>query len=369
MISQALRQFASLALAILLTGCTDTEPKFHDSGSPLRLSAWNLFSLSDEALSPAESSLVFRPANQLFTDYAQKLRTMWIPPGAQAQLIENEIDYPVGTILSKTFYYPQDQDGNYLRQDTGTDDQVRLSNNRLLETRLLVKRKTGWTAFPYVWNDEQNEAFLRVAGASLPSSLKNDTENLRFTYFVPNENQCAGCHVTSHPDGAMHPLGAVFSQLSSPLHEFDNATSQIETLRAKAWLAEGPTPQHTPSWTDGNKALDLRATAYLNIHCGHCHNPEGVADTSALILDGSPAPPLHRGVCKPPVAAGSGAGDRFFSIVPGAPERSILLFRMQSSEPDAMMPELGRSLIHREGIDLISQWIAEMPGTCQPDSN
>ena len=70
------------------------------------------------------------------------------------------------------------------------------------------------------------------------------------------------------------------------------------------------------------------------------------------------------GVCKPPVAAGGGAGDRLYSIVPGEPEQSILLYRMQSNKPDEMMPELGRSMIHAEGIELISSWIATLSGDC-----
>ena len=53
-----------------------------------------------------------------------------------------------------------------------------------------------------------------------------------------------------------------------------------------------------------------------------------------------------------------------YSIVPGDPERSILHYRMQSIAPDEMMPELGRSLVHQEGIDLIYRWISEMPGSC-----
>ncbi|GIT64264.1 MAG: hypothetical protein Ct9H300mP22_6640 [Gammaproteobacteria bacterium] len=55
-----------------------------------------------------------------------------------------------------------------------------------------------------------------------------------------------------------------------------------------------------------------------------------------------------------------------YSIVPGNPDRSILLYRMESDEPDEMMPELGRSIIHKEGINLIERWIREMPGSC-PD--
>ena len=87
-------------------------------------------------------------------------------------------------------------------------------------------------------------------------------------------------------------------------------------------------------------------------------------NTSALLLDGSHRLAINMGVCKPPVAAGGGAGNLRYSIVPGVPEQSILLYRMQSVAADEMMPELGRSLVHREGIELISRWIDQLPGTC-----
>jgi len=41
-----------------------------------------------------------------------------------------------------------------------------------------------------------------------------------------------------------------------------------------------------------------------------------------------------------------------------------MLYRMRSEKPDEMMPELGRSLIHDEGIDLITRWLANMTGSC-----
>jgi hypothetical protein len=118
------------------------------------------------------------------------------------------------------------------------------------------------------------------------------------------------------------------------------------------------------SWLDPSETLEDRALAYLNMNCGHCHNPEGAADTSNLILTGQHEQIVNMGVCKPPVAAGGGAGDRLYSIVPGEPEQSILLYRMQSNKPDEMMPELGRALIHAEGIELISSWIATLSGDC-----
>ena len=34
---------------------------------------------------------------------------------------------------------------------------------------------------------------------------------------------------------------------------------------------------------------------------------------------------------------------------------------MTSTEPGVMMPELGRTLTHDEGLALVRAWIAEMP--------
>jgi hypothetical protein len=73
----------------------------------------------------------------------------------------------------------------------------------------------------------------------------------------------------------------------------------------------------------------------------------------------------HLGVCKPPVAAGRGTGDHFFDVVPGKPNDSILAYRLVSNEPGVMMPEQGRSTTHREGVALIEQWIASLPGNCE----
>jgi len=63
-------------------------------------------------------------------------------------------------------------------------------------------------------------------------------------------------------------------------------------------------------------------------------------------------------------AASGAAGSLLYSIVPGSSEQSIMLYRMRSEKPDEMMPELGRSLIHDEGIDLITRWLANMTGSC-----
>ncbi len=369
-----LRSIILSAVLFALYSCSESPPVFHHSERPLRLSEWKLFASDSGALIPNQSSMVFRPNNQLFTDYAHKLRTLWIPAGAQASIEENDISYPVGTVLSKTFYYPRASGTQLAKSIDEGLEKIDLAENQLIETRLLVRKQDGWDAFPYVWNEEQSEALLRIAGASTSISLsahdkpdqpRDEIEQTDFTYFVPNENQCSSCHVSVHPDGDMHPLGAILSQLNS----FDAAKnpdteSLLERMLARGWLRETAAAAGSQSWENQSAPVADRALAYLNMHCGHCHNAKGAADTSGLILDGSQTLAVNRGVCKPPVAAGGGTGGLLYGIVPGQPEQSILLYRMQSKEPDEMMPELGRSLIHAEGVDLISRWIAEIPGSC-----
>lgn len=364
MIAMKMRSVVASALVLFLVACTEADPVFHESERPLRLSDWQLFTIQPEALTPSPASVVFRPNNPLFTDYAHKLRTLWLPAGLSAEIVNDEIRYPVGTVLSKTFYYPLASSSQLLKTNDAGLTQIDLGKNQLIETRLLVRKRDGWDAFPYVWNDEQTEAFLRVAGASKALTLTElDGTETNFTYFVPNENQCAGCHTTVHPDGDMHPLGAVFSQLDHSANPA-GSVSALEKMIARGWLNESADLPRSVSWQDSSAALDGRALAYLNMQCGHCHNPRGAADTSGLILDNSQTTAINRGVCKPPVAAGGGAGDLRYAIVPGKPEESILLYRMRSDKPDEMMPELGRSLIHSEGVDLLSRWISAMPGAC-----
>ncbi|HLP18879.1 MAG TPA: hypothetical protein VK174_01185, partial [Chitinophagales bacterium] len=58
-------------------------------------------------------------------------------------------------------------------------------------------------------------------------------------------------------------------------------------------------------------------------------------------------------------------GNHFFDIVPGKPEESIMTFRMKSEDPGIRMPEVGKNLVHTEGVALIEKWISEMkPDAC-----
>ena len=72
------------------------------------------------------------------------------------------------------------------------------------------------------------------------------------------------------------------------------------------------------------------------------------------------------GIYKAPVAAGRGSGGLEYDIVPGQPDQSILVFRIASTDAGIMMPELGKRLVHEEGLKLIRDWIAAMPDSGKP---
>jgi len=128
-------------------------------------------------------------------------------------------------------------------------------------------------------------------------------------------------------------------------------------------LADAPSPAaapRTPPLAETASAIALRARGYLDVNCAHCHRPGGAADTSGLDLRWGQAEPVRYGVEKRPVAAGRASADLQFDIAPGAPDASILVHRLESTDPGTMMPELGRSLVDREGLAVVRQWIAEM---------
>ena len=353
-------------------------PTFYAAENPDLLSDWGQVVLAGTRLELGVDVVPYELNSALFSDHAQKLRTVWLPDGASPATYDDTetFDFPVGTVITKTFWYPVDDSDDRVRTaramtgelQTGLD----LGAVRLVETRILVHRSDGWDALPYVWNDEQTEAKLQRTGDLLRLTLVDDTngDETEFPYVVPNVNQCAGCHATNHTEGEILPIGPKARHLNRTV-DFGDGAGAVEQLARWQELglvaveANQADPPKNVAWDDPSASLDQRARAYLDINCSHCHNEAGPADTSGLFLEPTNPVDTHLGICKPPVAAGTGTGDRRFGINPGAPEDSIFVFRMQTTDPGSMMPELGRAVPHADGIELITEWIASLNGSCE----
>jgi uncharacterized repeat protein (TIGR03806 family) len=163
----------------------------------------------------------------------------------------------------------------------------------------------------------------------------------------------------------MLPIGPKARQLNRDFAYSDGKENQLARWSRSGVLAGAPAPEQAPRlavWDDPKSgSLETRARAWLEINCAHCHSPEGPARNSGLDLLAAQQNPTSYGVMKPPVAAGIGSGGLPYDIVPGKPDESILAFRIASTHPGVMMPELGKRLVHTEGVALVREWIASMP--------
>ena len=303
-----------LILAAILTAATVTSCGKRDPVYPKKLSEWNIQN--------NPQAVAYQLQTPLFSDYADKERLVLLPANSKARFNEFAVyDFPVGTAIAKTFSYA----------------------GKRIETRVLYHdpQTKGWVGLPYVWSQDQSEAMLEL----VPDPILLERNQQKFEYTIPNSNQCKNCHENA---GVMKPIGPKSRNLDA-----------AATLRLTGVANQQPLDLAT---------LDNRARAYLDINCAHCHNPKGPANTSGLDLSYHQTEAAKIGVCKTPVAAGQGSGGLLFSIIPGRPEESILMHRMKSTTPKVQMPELGRALVHAEGVALIREWIASQKGGCETAS-
>ncbi len=338
------RRIFMLATILVVVACSKSGPNMQvilaEKPAP-SLADYGLFKDAG-ANTPLKQVLPYDLVNPLFTDHAEKTRFIYVPKGQTAKYSATDtLGFPVGTVLVKTFAYAPDMRA----PDKGAYK---------VETRLLIHKQNGWVAAPYVWNAAQTEANYAPIGARMQiQTIAPDGEKLDFTYAVPNANQCKTCHQSGHD---ILPIGPKARNLN---HE-----GQLAAWLEKGLIDKLPAEIATvtvPPAFDTSFGLNARARAYLDINCAHCHKPDGSASNSGLMLEWGETDPTRIGIGKRPTAAGRGSGGFLTVIVPGDPDNSIMTFRMNSTKAGIAMPELGRTLEHKQGVALIREWIADFP--------
>jgi uncharacterized repeat protein (TIGR03806 family) len=347
-----------------------------DGPMPERLSSFNFFAWDAPTGMPTFNAEVvpYDLNTPLFSDYAVKYRAIYVPAGSGGAAFKaaGALDFPVGSVVLKSFAFPAD-----LRAPT--------EDVQIVETRLLVRYADGWQAFPYIWNEDQTDAVLSPAGAVRGIDMVDATgTGVTANYLIPQKNQCANCHARK-PDGASSPVMTLLGPSARQLDRtYDYGGShgvenQLVRLADAGILTDlpaldtiTPTFDFRPIEAGGVAAvapdqLDRAARDYLDANCAHCHNPSGVQGISSqLFLNHDNTDPFHLGICKQPGSAGLGTGGFKYDIVPGNPDASVLSFRITTTAPGAIMPLLGRSLVHARGTELIRAWIEAMPATDPP---
>jgi len=361
------------------------------------LASYHLF---DDPENPSENSnggIPYDLNTRLFSDYARKYRFVFMPPGEAAvyhdgsEDVNATYDFPVGTVIAKTFSFPDE--GN------GTIDHV--------ETRLLIKREDDdgtvkWVGLPYIWKND--DAATRVAalskGGGTAAVAWNYTDahsgNLHQgsteSYNIPNAAQCVTCHGNTHRPAGAAPIGPKPRNLNKP-YAYDGAgmQNQIAYWVDRNLLSGAPADLGVDANTmiatnveripyfevpgDGGETagsdadLEQRIRGYLEVNCAHCHNEGGAASNTGLYLDYFREVNSSYGICKTPTAAGAGSGGRPHDIQPGSSADSIMPFRMGSNDVEARMPPIARSIVHDEALALLQQWIDEVVDSDYPDGS
>lgn len=317
-----------------------------------KLTDYNFFDGALDNQDPVYGVLPYEPITPLFSDYAHKKRFVWMPNGVKAEYVGDSdlLNFPIGSVLIKTFFYENVQPANV---------------TQIIETRLLIKKSDGWAIADYVWNEGQNEAFLDTSGNGgfVPLQFIENGVTKDVNYRIPATSECFTCHKSNFE---VAPIGMKPQSLNSNYEYAGGAQNQL----AK-WIEQGYLESNVPGdivtvvdWTDTSKSLDLRVRSYFDINCTSCHSDDGHCNYRAPRFSFQfTEDPAMMGVCvtaDTPIPGYEGAN----IVTPGDPDNSVLLFRLSSVEEQYRMPLLGRTLQHEEGVALIEEWINSLTQTC-----
>jgi len=273
---------------------------------PQKLSEWRLFTLQAGILTPNKGVVPYDLNTPLFSDYASKYRFVWMPSGTSAQYRDDgPFNFPVGTVLAKTFAFPVD--GSPVE--------------KLIETRLLVNSKSGWTPLLYLWDEKQGDARLALVPDPVPVKW-TDASGRRheFNYVIPNVNECHECHDNQK---VFLPIGPKARNLNKKYEYAEGRENQLAHRARVGYLQGLPAPEvrlRAAKWDDpGSGSLADRAAAYLDNNCAHCHQPGGQAGYTGVDFRLTQAGLGTRGLCKPPNSAGQ-VGALRYDLVPGRPK-------------------------------------------------
>ncbi len=340
---------------------------------PRLLSESGLFeSVADHRL--AAGVIPFSIQTEMWADHAKAERFLAIPgersiglhtqperiPGSY---FKSWLDYPEDAVVAKTLSL------DFVAGDSNT--------RRRIETQLLHFDGLEWRGYTYRWNREQTEAKLvaaagetaefEIADADYPGGKRRQQWR-----FAPRL-ECMRCH----NEWAQSTLAFNIAQINRN-HAYDNATdNQVRTLRHIGVLKNIDQPlgddtefrsirahlpaEYLPALVDpfdDSADLYLRGRSYLHANCAHCHREHGGGAARIHISHETPLERTEALSTRP--TQGAFGVHQAEILAPGDPLRSIMYLRMAKSGP-GHMPHIGAKLIDARGLDLIHDWIRNLP--------
>lgn len=306
---------------------------------PDLLSETGLFADIDNLVA-APGVLEYDVQMPLWSDGARKRRWIALPGTATIGFDETgSWTFPVGTVLVKHF-------------EIDTEPGV----TRRLETRVLLNTSTGWGGYTYRWNAQETDAQLLDGGESETFDIQGNEGPVSITWDYPSRAQCLACHTTA----AGRVLGLRTQQLNRDFEFPLRVDNQLATWSHIGMfdlnLAAPGQYEAFPLLDDPEVAGELRARAYLDVNCAHCHQPTGPTPVDIDLRSQILTSQMNAILVAP--SAGDLGQSGAFLITPGHKESSVLWERLRRLDGNRM-PTLGTHLVHQEAVDLVGQWIDE----------
>lgn len=325
---------------------------------PTKLSQTGCF--SDTASGQLAPSVIPYYLNIPFwSDEAEKERAFALPAGSQMVFseINTGLDVPLGTVLVKTFYLTSLE-----------------GERRRVETRLMHHSDRGWIGYSYRWDDDQRDATLVAS----PGDINYNGPRGEQAWEFLNQSACNQCHTAA----SNRTLGLELQQLNRrvSLNEgwYEQLTAfaesgylqlpaeldQLESFRdlsadpsARAEQSSDLSEPQIQSDADYQARINRDARAYLQVNCSSCHRPNG---SPTVELDLRAHIPLSEtGLCDGEPLHGDLNIEGARHLIPGDPERSLIVLRTRRRGED-QMPPMGTHLVDFSGVGLLSLWVSQL---------
>ena len=279
---------------------------------------------------PLADLVPFETKVTLWSDGLTKQRYIFVPSNGKITLdaASGRLAFPVGTIAIKHF----------------------ANGSTPVETRILARQSSGhWLMAAYQWTSKTTAT--RVDKPMITDA--NVTGGTRFR--LPSPAECGYCHSDNSPMVLGFQPDQLNAASAGAAESSLAAIGRIFGAQGRLFAPGVPpaieTAPRRPDPYDSSLSVDLRARAYLDLNCGTCHSPAGVANFLDLTL-AQLSTPYPAALLK------------FNRIVPGNLDQSAIWVRFNDTgfrmPPTSLYQDpLGKQLLQ----DWISSWPKTAAGT------
>lgn len=332
----------------------DSEPE----PIPFLLSETEAFSELNN-LTPNLGIIPYNGINPLWSDGAKKKRWIALANDGTHDSPEEQItffdkddwQFPGGTVFIKHFDLPIDH-----RDPTIT---------KKIETRFFIIDVEGnGYGLTYRWYEDESDAYLLESGEKRVVDIIDEMGiNTTQEWTYPSRVQCISCHNAN----SSFVLGVNTYQLNGNITYPQTGVSanQLETWNHLGMFSQAMSDEEinkksrAVALDDDSASLQDKVVSYLAANCAYCHRPDGVEGAFDARFD---TPMAFKNLIN---AGGKSHNNPAGGVIvkPGFHDQSQLWIRDNSIDKDKM-PPIAKSIVDKEWIDVLTQWIDGLDETC-----